>query len=69
VYSACMVNLDIRDWLIIILVAFIMAIATVYLFTHPSPAAFATWGGVAATVSTMYHWIVFRDSKIKDNSL
>lgn len=61
-----MQELDIRDWLVIVLVAFIMAVATLYLFSHPSPMAFATWGGVAATVSTMYHWLILKDSKVPD---
>jgi hypothetical protein len=63
-----MTTFDIRDWLIIVLVAFIMSIATIYLFAHPGPEAFATWGGVVATVSGMYHWIVFKDTKTQDAS-
>jgi hypothetical protein len=60
--------LDIRDWLVIVLVAFIMTVSTVFLFLYHSPIVFGTWAGVVSTVQVMYHWIVFKDSKVKDNS-
>ena len=61
-----MTKLDIRDWLVVVLVAFILVVATIYLFTYPEPMVFATWATVVGTVTSAYHWIVLKDQKEPD---
>ena len=41
-------------------------VATFYLFSHPSDVNFATWAGVTATITGVYHWINYRDDKTPD---
>jgi hypothetical protein len=58
--------MDTRDWIVIALMAGIQLAATVFLFGHPDAVNFATWATVTGTLTGAYHWMVIRDSKIKD---
>jgi hypothetical protein len=58
--------MDVRDWLVVLLVAVTWIAATAFLFTHPDVANFATWAAVISTVTGLYHFLVVRDSKIPD---
>jgi hypothetical protein len=57
---------DLRDWVVILLVSAAWAAATTYLFKHPSDGNFVTWCGLALTITTAYHWLVYFDSKRPD---
>jgi len=57
---------DVRDAFVILLHAAAWAAATVYLFKHPDFQTFVTWCGFGGTISTAYHWIVIKDSKMED---
>ena len=39
---------------------------TTWVFMFPSAEAFGFWCGLCATMGGTYHWLVIRDSKIKD---
>jgi hypothetical protein len=41
--------------------------ATAFVWLHPSDANFATWAGVTATITGVYHWINYRDDKTPDS--
>ena len=58
--------LDVRDYLVILLVAVSWIAATSFLFWKPTDMNFASWAGVTATLVGVYHWIVIRDSKTED---
>jgi heme/copper-type cytochrome/quinol oxidase subunit 4 len=58
--------MDIRDWIVIGLMAAIQIAATVFVFLHPDAVNFATWATVCGTLTTAYHWLVIRDSKQAD---
>jgi hypothetical protein len=57
---------DLRDWLVILLVSLAWIAATAYMFKHPSDLNFATWCGLAVTLTGAYHWLVIWDSKRPD---
>lgn len=40
--------------------------ATVFLFKHPDPMNFATWGTFSGAVICAYKWLDFKDSKVPD---
>lgn len=58
--------MDVRDWIVIGLMAGIQVAATVFIFEHPDAVNFATWATVCGTLATAYHWLVIRDSKQAD---
>lgn len=58
---------DWRDVAVLTLVSAAMASATVYLFKHPSDAAFGIWGTIFTTTVTAYHWLVMHDDKVPDH--
>lgn len=58
--------MDLRDWVVIGLLAAMHVSATVFLFVERSPTNFVTWAGVTSTITCAYHWMVIRDSKEKD---
>ena len=47
-------------------VAFVLGIATVFLFKYPLAVNFATWGTVVVALGTIYHALVIRDDKRPD---
>jgi hypothetical protein len=57
---------DVRDWVVVGLMAGIQIAGTVFIFKHPDPINFATWAGVCGTLTAAYHWMVIRDAKEKD---
>ena len=57
---------DFRDWFIILLVAAAWMASTVFLFHHPEAPNFVTWSGLCATMGSIYHFLVIRDSKTED---
>lgn len=58
--------MDVRDWMILFHInAFGMA-ATAFIFLHPDTANFVTWAGVLGSIIAAYHWISYKDSKVKD---
>lgn len=58
--------MDTRDWAIIALMTGMHISATVFIFKHPDPINFGTWAGVTGTITGVYHWLCFKDSKEKD---
>jgi uncharacterized membrane protein len=58
--------MDVRDWVVIGLMAAIQVAATVFIFMHPDAVNFATWATIVGGLTTAYHWMVIRDSKEKD---
>jgi O-antigen/teichoic acid export membrane protein len=58
--------MEVRDWIVIALMASIQLAATVFVFVHPDSMNFATWATVVGGLVTAYHWIVIRDSKQAD---
>jgi hypothetical protein len=58
--------MEVRDWIVIVLMADIQLAATVFIFLHPDTLNFATWATLAGTLTGAYHWIVTRDQKIPD---
>ena len=58
--------MEVRDWIVIGLMANIQASATVFIFLHFDSVNFATWGAVTGTLTGAYHWIVTRDQKTPD---
>jgi hypothetical protein len=59
-------NFDVRDWLVITLVTAAWAASTIFLFKHPSDVNFATWAGLAVTMTGTYHWLCIVDDKKPD---
>lgn len=57
---------DAKDWIVAVLHAISWTSATIYLWCHPSDINFATWCTYSAGVSTAYHWLLIKDSKIQD---
>lgn len=57
---------DSRDWFVMCAVTSAWCASTVWLFIHPSEAAFATWAGLAVTMIGAYHWLVLLDDKRPD---
>jgi len=57
---------DVRDWVVIGLMAAIQVAATVFVFMYHDAVNFATWATVCGTLTGAYHWMVIRDSKTKD---
>lgn len=57
---------DFSDWFILFHVNAAAIAATVFLFVHPDPLNFATWGTFCAAVLSSYHWMLIRDAKEKD---
>jgi hypothetical protein len=58
--------MDVRDWVVIGLMAGIQVSATVFLFKFPTAMNFGTWATVCGGLVSAYHWLVIRDSKEKD---
>lgn len=58
--------METRDWFVIVLFAAIWVAGTVYLFMHHSESVFAIWAGLFATMGSIYHWLVYADSKRPD---
>jgi len=58
--------MEVRDWIVIGLMAGIQLAATVFLFKHPDAINFGTWATVTATLTGSYHWLVIRDQKQAD---
>jgi hypothetical protein len=58
--------MDARDWFVILVVTAIWSAGTVYLFLHPDSTTFATWSGLAVTMTGFYHWMTIHDAKIAD---
>jgi uncharacterized membrane protein len=58
--------MDVRDWVVIGLMAAIQVAATVFIFMHPDAVNFATWATIVGGLTTAYHWMVIQDSKEKD---
>ena len=59
-------EMDIRDWVVVALIAGIEVSATVFLFCYPTGINFGTWAGITGTLTSAYHYIVLRDQKIPD---
>ena len=57
---------DCRDIVVMGIVTLAWGAATVFLFKHPDVANFATWAGFAATITGVYHWTCYLDSKRPD---
>lgn len=57
---------DCRDVLVMAIVTAAWGASTWYLFKHPSDVNFATWCGLAVTMTSVYHWLCFMDSKKAD---
>lgn len=57
---------DWRDYLTYVFAAAIMAFASVYLWKHPSDAAFGIWAGVVGSIVTALRWLDLKDDKEKD---
>lgn len=57
---------DARDWFVMGAVTAAWMASTVYLFIHPSEPAFATWAGLAATMTAAYHFLIVSDDKRPD---
>ena len=58
---------DVRDWFVMLFVAQLATAATVYLFMHPSNAAFGIWGTALTTIGGIFHWLTVKDAKTADN--
>lgn len=58
---------DCRDWFVMVFVANLATAATVYLFMHPSNAAFGIWGTALTTIGGIFHWLTVRDAKTPDS--
>jgi hypothetical protein len=61
-------QLDIRDWLIGVLVASAWMAATVYLFKFHSDVNYATYAGLCITMTGFYHFIVSKDPPCQPSS-
>lgn len=59
-------NLDFTDWFVLISISAILGIGSAYIYIHPSDINFATWAGLCATVTGVYHFLDIRDDKVKD---
>jgi len=57
---------DLTDYFAMAVVAFVLGIATVFLFKYPLAVNFATWGTVVVALGTIYHALVIRDDKRPD---
>jgi O-antigen/teichoic acid export membrane protein len=57
---------DVTDWLVMSVVTDVVIAATIFLFKHPDPINFATWGTVVGTICSVYHWLTIRDDKTPD---
>ena len=57
---------DHTDLIVFLMVSLAWIAGTVFLFMHPSDMNFATWATFSATITAVYHWIIFKDSKIPD---
>ena len=58
--------MEVRDWIVIGLMANIQISATIFIFIHFESVNFATWAAVTGTLTGAYHWIVARDQKTPD---
>lgn len=58
--------MDFRDWFVVAMIVLIGVAATVFLFKHPEAVNFATWATIVGTLSTLYHFLVIKDSKQAD---
>jgi hypothetical protein len=61
------VQAQLTDYVVMGLVTAIGTAGTVYIFVHPSEAAFGIWAGVVSTVTAAYHWITVYDDKRPDD--
>lgn len=48
------------------LVTVMWCAGTVFLFKHPEIMNFATWAGLGATMTGVFHWLTVRDAKQPD---
>lgn len=62
--------MDARDWFVMVLVALVWIAGTVFIFRFGSRdnavALLSAWGAICTTFGGVYHWLILRDSKIKD---
>jgi hypothetical protein len=58
--------MEIRDWIVIAVITAMVAVASIYLFKHPSDMNFTTWCGSITAFGGIYHWLVYLDSKKPD---
>jgi uncharacterized membrane protein len=58
--------MDVRDWVVIGLMAAIEVTSTVFVFVHPDAINFATWATLCGTLISAYHWTIYKDSKVPD---
>jgi hypothetical protein len=57
---------DIQDAFVMLLHAGAWIAATWFIFLHPDTTNFITWSAFGGTISTAYHWLMIKDSKIED---
>jgi len=58
--------MEIRDWLVIVVITAMVAVASLYLFRHPSDANYAMYLGSVTAIGSVYHWLVYLDCKRPD---
>ena len=58
--------MEVRDWTVIAVITAMVAVASVYLFLHASDANFAMYLGSVTAIGSVYHWLVYLDSKRPD---
>lgn len=59
---------DRGDWFVLLHANAAGIAATTFLFLHPDPINFATWGTFCGVLFSLYHWFLIRDSKTPDAS-
>jgi hypothetical protein len=57
---------DIRDWIVMVLLASGFVASWGYVFVHPSDAAFGICMGGQGTFVAAFHWMTVRDDKSPD---
>lgn len=58
---------DARDWVAMIVVGGGFVASWVYVFMHPSEAAFTVTVGAVGTFGAIFHWLCVHDDKIPDH--
>lgn len=57
---------DWDDWCVLAIVTGAWIASTVFLFKHPDDPNFATWAGLAITMTGTYKWLSDRDDQTPD---
>lgn len=64
--------MDARDWFVMIAVSAAWAAGTVFIFVFGTKEhaveLLAAWGTICVTMIGAYHWMVYKDSKVRDGS-